>query len=232
MTVKETLRGKNILIVEDEQNIRKVMKLYLQRAGFEVIEAKDGQDARSLFLKYDPCFVILDIMLPGEDGTSICNWIRNELNNNAPIIIVSAKSGESDRIRGLQKGADDYVAKPFSPGELVARVETVLRRTSNRCSKISYYGLTIKPIKGIVRFEEHNIDLTLFEYKLLLYMMLNPNQILTREQFISAVYENGERLINERTIDVHMKHLRTKISQYSNHPFIETVRGMGYRFNV
>lgn len=230
--MKETLRGKNILIVEDEANIRKVIKLYLQRAGFEVLEAKDGLNARAQFLKHDPCFVILDTMLPGEDGTSICNWIRNELKSNAPIIIVSAKCNEEDRILGLQKGADDFLQKPFSPNELVVRVETVLRRTASRCSKISYRGLTIKPIKGEVRFEDKIIDVTLFEYKLLLYFMQHPNQVLTREQIINIFYENGEKTINDRTVDVHIKHLRSKISEYSNHSFIETARGMGYKFTV
>jgi DNA-binding response OmpR family regulator len=128
--LKEALR-KNILVVEDEKNIRKVIRLYLQKAGFEVIEANNGKMARSQFLKHDPCFVILDLMLPGEDGTSICHWIRNDLQSNAPIMIVSAKSSEEDRIQGLQKGADDFLSKPFSPGELVARVETVLRRTAD-----------------------------------------------------------------------------------------------------
>ena len=226
------MRGKNILIVEDENNIRKIIRLYLERNGFEVLEAEDGESARSQFLKYDPCFVILDVMLPKENGMSLCNWIRNELKSNAPIIIVSARGDEADRIKGLEKGADDYLSKPFSPMELVTRVETVLRRTANRCSKISYLGLTIKPIKGIVRYEDKVIDLTLFEYKLLHFLMQNPNQLLTREQLMDVLYEHGEKVINDRTIDVHITHLRSKLNQYSNHSFILTVRGMGYKFNV
>ncbi|MEH6944284.1 response regulator transcription factor [Bacillus sp. JJ722] len=229
--MKEALRGKNILLVEDESNIRKVMKLYLQRAGFEVIEASNGKHARVQFLKYDPCFVILDMILPGEDGSSICHWIRHDLKSNAPIIIVSARCEVEDRIKGLQTGADDFLGKPFSPSELVARVETVLRRTANRCSKISYQGLTIKPIKGEVRFEDRVIDLTLFEYKMLLYFMMNPNQVITREQMINNLYEDGQKAINDRTIDVHIKHLRSKINECTEYPFIETIRGMGYRFN-
>ncbi|MFS0780156.1 response regulator transcription factor [Bacillus sp. 1P06AnD] len=224
------LRGKSVLIVEDDRQVRNVIKLHLQKAGFELLEAEDSESARMQFLKHDPCFLVMDLILPDEDGYDLCNWVRNELKSNVPIMIVSARNSEEDRIKGLMEGADDFLSKPFSPGELVARVETVLRRTANRCSKISFRGLTIKPIKGEVRFEEHILDLTLFEYKLLMYLMQHPNQVLSREQIISYIYENGEKQVSDRTVDVHVTHLRNKIAQYTDHTFIETVRGMGYRF--
>ena len=230
--MKEKLRGKTILIVEDEERIRHIIKKALERIGFEVLEAADGFEAKEKYLKYDPCFIILDIMLPGKNGKEICTWLRAELNSNVPIIMISAHQDEKDRIEGLKLGADDYMAKPFSLEELVTRVETVLRRTANRCSKISYRGLTLKPIVGKARFEDIFLDLTLFEYKLLYLFMTHPDQVFTREQIISIIYKNEEKAINERTIDVHVKHLREKIAEHSDYPFIETVRGIGYKFNT
>ncbi len=230
--MKEKLRGKTILIVEDEERIRHIIKMALEKIGFEVLEAADGFEAKEKYLKYDPCFIILDIMLPGLNGKEICTWLRTELNSNVPIIMISAHQDEKDRIEGLKLGADDYLTKPFSLEELVTRVETVLRRTANRCSKISYRGLTLKPIVGKARFENIFLDLTLFEYKLLYLFMTHPDQVFTREQIISTIYKNEEKAINDRTIDVHVKHLREKIALHSDYPFIETVRGIGYKFNT
>ena len=230
--MKEKLRGKTILIVEDEERIRRIIKIALEKIGFEVLEAADGFEAKEQYLKYDPCFMILDIMLPRLNGKEICIWLRTELKSNVPIIMISAYQDEKDRIEGLKLGADDYMAKPFSLEELVTRVETVLRRTSNRCSKISYRGLTLKPIIGKARFEDVMLDLTLFEYKLLYLFMTHPDQVFTRDQIISIIYKNEEKAINERTIDVHVKHLREKIAEHSDYPFIETVRGIGYKFTT
>lgn len=229
--MKEALRGKNILVADNKDRIRNIIQIYLERAGFEFIEAGNGEEARSQFLKYDPCFVILEVNLPNGNGTNVCDWIRNELNSNVPIILMGTESPETERINWLNKGADDFLVKPFSPSELVARVEAVLRRTANRCSKVSYRGLTLKPIQGVVKFEDHLIDLTISEYRLLLHLMLHPDQVLTREQLIRQIVENGEKNINNRTIDVHITHLRMKIGKYTDYPFIETIRGMGYKFN-
>ncbi|MFO1442140.1 response regulator transcription factor [Bacillus sp. Bva_UNVM-123] len=230
--MKEKLRGKTILIVEDEERIRRLVKMSLQKVGFEVLEADDGYQAKEQYVKYDPCFIILDIMLPGINGKEICYWLRHDLKSNVPIIMISANQDEKDRIEGLKLGADDYLVKPFSLEELITRVETVLRRTANRCSKISYRGLTLKPIVGKARFEDTVLDLTLFEYKLLYLFMTHPDQVFSREQIISLIYKNEEKAINERTIDVHVKHLREKIAVYSDYPFIETVRGIGYKFTT
>ncbi|MBU8880987.1 response regulator transcription factor [Bacillus sp. FJAT-29790] len=226
------LRGKTILIIEDEERIRKLIKMSFSKIGFEVLEAADGFEAKEQYLKHDPCFIILDIMLPGISGKEICLWLRNELISNVPIIIVSGNHSEKDRIEGLKLGADDYVTKPFGIEELIVRVETVLRRTANRCSKISYRGLTLKPIVGIAKYQDAELALTLFEYKLLYLFMTHPDQVLTREQIITTIYNNEEKIINERTIDVHIKHLREKIAFYSDFPFIQTVRGIGYKFKT
>src|SRR5690554_3464585 len=146
------LKGKTIMIVEDDIKMRQLIKIYLEKEGFEVWEAGDGIEAQSLFEKIDPCFVIMDLMLPGQSGEDLCQWIRGEVKSDVPMIMLTAKVDEQERIKGLQLGADDYVTKPFSPQELVTRVETVLRRTAHRCSKISYKGLTVKPIRGEVKY--------------------------------------------------------------------------------
>ncbi|MHB1393419.1 MAG: winged helix-turn-helix domain-containing protein [Clostridia bacterium] len=182
------------------------------------------------FGKYDPCFVILDLMLPKVSGEEICKRIRIDKKSDVPIIILKAKVDEQDRISGLQLGADDYVTKPFSPMELVTRVETVLRRTVHRCSKITYRGLTLKPLRGEVHYKGSLIHLTLHEFRLLYFLMRHPNQILTREQIIDELYPNYERIVTERTIDVHIGKLREKLKYDGDDDIIETVRGMGFRF--
>ncbi|MCY9657160.1 response regulator transcription factor [Paenibacillus chondroitinus] len=225
------LQGKSILIAEDDPKIRNLIKIYLENAGFEVWEAEDGLVAKEMFETYDPCFVVMDLMMPHMSGEELCGWIREELKSDVPIIMLTAKVSEEDRIKGLQMGADDYVTKPFSPQELVVRVETVLKRTAQRCSKISYKGLTIKPLKGEVKFNGHVLPLTHHEYKLLYFFMRNPNQILTRDQILQELYPNDEKIVVERTIDVHVSKLREKMKEIDEtSDFIETIRGMGYRF--
>lgn len=222
-------RGKTILIVEDEQPILDLMKHYLENAGFEVWGVTNGEEARRMFEERDPCFIILDLMLPGESGESICRWIRVEKKSDVPLIMVTAKVSERERIHGLSIGADDYMTKPFSPKELVARVETVLRRTENRCSKISYHGITIKPMKRQVKVAGRLIDLTNHEFELLYFLMRHPNQILSRGQILDTLYPNQEKVVIERTVDVHIGKLREKIGKEKEH-VIETVRGVGYKF--
>lgn len=226
------LRGKTILIVDNNSESRGVIRFHLARNGFEILEAKNGKEARESFLKYDPCFILLDTELPDISGLDICWWLRFELDNNVPIILLSPHNTEQDRINGLKKGADDYIGKPFNIEELSIRVETILRRTANRCSKLSYKGLTIKPVKGIVRFHDEILDLTHFEYRLLYLFFTHPDQIFSREQIINAIYQKNEKVINERTIDVHIKHLREKIGKYTDYPFIVTQRGIGYKFST
>ncbi|KKC47802.1 DNA-binding response regulator [Paenibacillus sp. VTT E-133280] len=223
--------GKNILIIEDDPKIRKLLKLYLEREGYEVLEAENGEEGKEAFQKHDPCFVITDLMMPKLSGEELCTWIRCELKSDIPIIMLTAKITESERIEGLQMGADDYVTKPFSPQEVVTRVNTVLRRTSNRCSKISFKGLTIKPLRGEVKYNGNIVPLTQHEFKLLYFFMRHPNQILSREQILCELYPNEEKNVIDRTVDVHVGKLREKIETSSDVPcFFETIRGMGYRF--
>lgn len=227
------MRGKTILIVEDDAKIRQLLKIYLEKEGYEVLEAADGREGMCLFEQQDPCFVIMDLMLPYTSGESLCQWIRSEMKSDVPVIMLTAKVDETARIQGLQMGADDYITKPFSPQEVIARVETVLRRTSNRCSKISYRGLTLKPHRREVKLNGERIALTMHEFKLLYFMMRHPNQILTRDQILYELYPNEERSVIDRTVDVHISKLRDKIEAVEGAPrFIQTIRGMGYRFDA
>lgn len=223
------ITGKTMLIVEDDANIRFLIQRYLDTAGYDVWGAKNGEQARDLFAQYDPCFVVLDLMLPGESGESLCRWIRRDQKSDVPLMMVTAKVNEDERIEGLRMGADDYITKPFSPNELVARVETVLRRTMNRCSKISYHNITVKPLKLEAKVDGQMMALTNHEFQLLYDLMRHPNQILSREQILNELYPNDEKIVTDRTIDVHIGKLREKLGTDRAH-LIETVRGVGYKF--
>ena len=223
-------KGKSVLIVEDDAKIRQLVKVYLEREGYEALEAENGEDALEKFKQFDPCLVILDLMLPGLSGEEVCTTIRTDLKSNVPIIMLTAKVEETERIQGLRMGADDYVTKPFSPQELVTRVEAVLRRTAQRCSKITYRGLTLKPLRGEIHYKGESIVLTHHEFRLLYFLMRHPNQILTREQIVEELYPNQEKIVTERTVDVHIGKLREKLNYDGDSEIIETIRGMGYRF--
>jgi DNA-binding response OmpR family regulator len=225
------VQNKSILVVEDDAKIRKLIKIFLEKEGYEVIEAGDGEEGKRLFKVHDPCFAILDLMLPEIQGEELCKWIREDEKSDIGIILVTAKTSESDRISGLKTGADDYVTKPFSPTELVTRVKTVLRRTSNRCQKLSRNGLTLKPQKGEVTYKGNPVELTAFEFRILQLLMTHPGQVISRQQILDSLYELQEKVVSERTIDVHIRHLRQKIQEGTSLNFIETVRGMGYKFN-
>lgn len=227
---QKKLIGKSVLVVEDDPKIRQLVKIYLIKDGFEVIEATTGSEAKQKIKELDPCILILDLMLPEISGEEICKWVREELKSNMPIIMLTAKVSEKERIRGFKLGADDYVVKPFSPAELMVRVEAVLRRTASRCGKLSFTGLTIKPAKGEAWINGERLELTHFEFKLLHTFMQHPDQVLSREQILSFIYENNEKSVSDRTIDVHIKHLREKIKEKTPKEYIQTVRGMGYKF--
>lgn len=224
--------GKSILIIEDDPKIRQLVRIYLEKSGYEVQEAADGEDGIKQFDIHDPCFVIMDLMLPKMSGEQLCRIIRSEYRSDIPIVMLTAKTDEQDRIRGLEMGADDYLTKPFSPAELVARVETVLRRTADRCAKISYRGLTVKPLRREAKYNGKLLPLTKHEFSLLYFFMRNPNQIVSREQILEELYPNDSRVVVDRSVDVHVSKLREKLAQADEHvpEFIETIRGMGYRF--
>lgn len=228
--MKKELIGKSVLVVEDDPKIRTLVKIYLTNEGYEVLEADNGIDAQEMIEKYDPCILILDLMLPGKSGEEICCWLRNDLESMMPVIMLTAKASEKSRIEGFKLGADDYVVKPFSPAELMVRIEAVLRRTASRCGKLTFTGLTLKPAKGQALVDGEPLDLTNFEFRLLHMFMQHPGQILSRTQILDTIYENNEKAVTERTIDVHIKNLREKIKEKTPKDYIQTVRGMGYKF--
>lgn len=220
-----------ILVVDDEQMIRELIRIYLEKAGFDVVEAADGEKAKEVFLSSHPCLIILDLMLPKLSGEEFCKWVREEGHNEVSIIMLSAKNRTDDKINGLKIGADGYLSKPFEPEELVAHVEAVLRRTGNFCQKIDYGGLCIKPRKGEVWLFDNLLSLTKHEFQLLYHFMENPNVVISRENLIHQLYPYADKTVLDRTIDAHIKKLRRKVEDDPASPErIQTVRGMGYKF--
>lgn len=219
------------MVVEDDEMIRNLIQIYLNKNGYEVVEACDGEEAKGIFLEYEPCLIILDLMLPKISGEEFYAWIRDQQQNEVSIIMLSAKVRIEDKISGLNSGADAYMTKPFDPNELVANVEAVLRRTGHFCEKIVHEGLCIKPKKGIVLLYGKEVKLTKYEFNILYYFMQNPNMVLSREQLIKKIYPSEENSIMDRTIDAHIKKLREKVEDHPARPNrVQTVRGMGYKF--
>lgn len=220
-----------ILVVEDDKMIRNLVKIYLEKDGYDVIEAADGEEAKTSFLTHHPCLIILDLMLPKLNGEEFCKWVKEQAANEVSIIMLSAKAKIEDKINGLTIGADDYMTKPFDPDELLAHVDAVLRRTGQFCQKVTYDGLCIKPRKGEVLLFDKELQLTKHEFNLLYYLMKNPNIVLSREDLINQLYPNVDKTVLDRTIDAHIKKLRSKIEKSPSLPKrIQTVRGMGYKF--
>jgi DNA-binding response OmpR family regulator len=221
-----------ILIVEDDKNTSKLVATYLEKEGFTTIAAYDGERALELARIKQPGFVILDIMLPKVDGWDICRELRKV--SNVPILMLTAREEEIDRILGLSLGADDYVVKPFSPRELVERVKAILRRTQPRepavQSIFTHEELCLDSGKCKVTLEGKTINLTTSEYKLLHILMTAPGQVFTREILLARFYDHGENVV-ERVIDVHIGKIRQKIEKNPSKPqYILTVRGFGYTF--
>ncbi|ASK64032.1 DNA-binding response regulator [Virgibacillus phasianinus] len=220
-----------ILVVEDDKMIRELVSIYLKKADYDVMEAADGEEAKTIFLTWHPCLIVLDLMLPKVSGEDFCTWVRERERNEVSIIMLSAKARTDDKINGLKMGADDYLTKPFDPDELVAHVEAVLRRTGQFCQKITYGGLCIKPRKGEVVLFDKQLHLTKHEFNLLFHFMENPNVVLSREDLIQHLYPYADKTVLDRTIDAHIKKLREKIEDNPASPKrIHTVRGMGYKF--
>jgi DNA-binding response OmpR family regulator len=221
-----------ILIVEDEPNISEVVSLYLRRAGFQVHTTADGNSALSYMEKRLPDLLILDIMLPELDGLSVLRWLRDR--SDTPVILVTARREEVDRIAGLEMGADDYVVKPFSPQELVSRVRAVLRRTKNSESGSEgsrmYGDLTIDTTTRLVTLAEKEITLTSREFDLLWLLASHPRQVYSREQLLQRVWGSSD-YIDPSTVTVHLRRLREKIEKDPSQPQrLVTVWGVGYKF--
>lgn len=221
-----------ILIVEDDPNTSTLVATYLQREGFSTIAAFDGEQALRMAHSHKPGFVILDVMLPKVDGWEICRQLRRV--SNVPILMLTAREEEIDRVLGLSLGADDYVVKPFSPRELVERVKAILRRTQFQPTLeeqvLSHGGLTLDPVKHKVTLNGIPVSLTTSEYKLLHTLISSPGRVFSRDELLNRFYDHGETVI-DRVIDVHVGKLRQKIEDDPAKPqFIVTVRGFGYRF--
>lgn len=220
-----------IMVVEDDEMIRNLINIYLKKNGYEVVEATDGEEAKTVYLKHLPCLIILDLMLPKVSGEDFYAWLCEQKQHEVSIIMLSAKAQINDRITGLKLGADAYVTKPFDPNELIAQVEAVLRRTDHFCQKIVRSGLCIMPRKGMVLLYGEEVNLTKHEFELLYSFMQNPNIVLSREQLINKIYPSSEDTVLDRTIDAHIKKLREKIEDHPAKPMrVITVRGMGYKF--
>lgn len=214
-----------ILIVDDEKNIRKVIREYLEFEGFLCFEASNGEEAIKMCKENSYDLIVLDIMMPKIDGFTVAKEIRKK--QSVPIIMLSARSEEYDKLYGFDVGIDDYVTKPFSPKELVARIKANLKRNTIMNEEISYLGLKIDTLGHNVYVDNKKINLTNKEYELLLYLIKNKNIVLTREQILNNVW-NMDYLGEERTIDTHIKTLRNLLGPYKN--LIVTVRGVGYKF--
>lgn len=220
-----------VLVVEDDAMIRKLVRMYLEQNDYEVVEAADGEEAKQVFLTYQPCLIILDLMLPKVSGEAFCAWVKEQENKEVSIIMLSAKARVDNKIEGLRMGADGYITKPFDPDELIAHVEAVLRRTGHFCQKITNAGLCIMPRKGEVLLYGKQIKLTKHEFNLLYFLMQHPNVVFSREHLVGELYPFDEQDVLDRTIDAHIKKLREKVEDVPSCPKrIQTVRGMGYRF--
>ena len=228
---------KQILVVDDDQVIRELLSEYLTKAGFSVIAAEDGVEMAKQLQSNQPDIIILDIMMPGDDGFVLCQRVRQT--SNVPIIMLTANSDEVDRVLGLEIGADDYMAKPFSPRELLARIKALLRRSA-------FITQETKPVKSrFIKFADWKLDtlqhsllndlgqplsLTGADYQLLMLFLENPNQAISRDQICQALH-GRDAFANERGIDVHLSRLRQNLGDDAKQPqIIKTVRGAGYVF--
>lgn len=215
-----------VLVVDDESLIRSVIREYLELENFEVDEASDGDEAVSLAMENDYSLIIMDIMMPKKDGYQACKEIRNK--KNVPFIMLSARSEEYDKLIGFDIGIDDYVTKPFSPKELVARVKAVIKRSFGEDSVFKFDGLVIDDKAHDVFVDDEKVYLTPKEYDLLKYLVSNKNIALSREQLLSNVW-GFDFYGDDRTIDTHIKTLRKNLGKYGN--FVKTIRGVGYKFD-
>jgi len=220
-----------VLVVDDESTIREIVVRYLERDGFTTLEAADGKRARELVEGESPDLVVLDLMLPGTDGLELCRWIRSR--SALPVIMLTARGEESDRIVGLELGADDYVTKPFSPRELAARVRTVLRRAELELvadERLTFDGLVIDSSSREVTRSGEPLRLTAREFDLLWFMASHPRRVFAREQLMRRVW-GYSAAVDTGTVTVHMRRLREKIEEDPSRPLhLETVWGVGYRF--
>lgn len=219
-----------ILVVDDESRMRKLVKDFLVKQNYDVLEAGDGSEALDIFFQnQDIALIILDVMMPKMDGWQVCREIRNY--SKVPIIMLTARTDEQDELQGFQLGVDEYIAKPFSPKILVARVEAILRRTGQTSDEenLEYGGISIDKAAHVVTVDGQPIDLSFKEFELLTYFMENKGIALSREKILNSVW-NYDYFGDARTIDTHVKKLRSKMGEKGD--LIKTVWGMGYKFEI
>lgn len=219
-----------ILVVDDESRMRKLVKDFLVKQNYEVMEAGDGSEALDLFFEnQDIALIILDVMMPRMDGWQVCREVRNY--SKVPIIMLTARTDERDELQGFQLGVDEYIAKPFSPKILVARVEAILRRTNQLTENevLSCGGISIDQAAHVVTIDGKTVDLSFKEFELLTYFMENKGIALSRERILNSVW-NYDYFGDARTIDTHVKKLRSKLGEKGD--LIKTVWGMGYKLEV
>jgi two-component system OmpR family response regulator len=222
-----------ILIVDDESHIREVLRVALKKAGMDVIEARDGKEALSRFAADKPDLIVLDIGMPEFDGLDVCREVRKS--SDVPILLLSARDEEIDRVLGLEIGGDDYVTKPFSPRELVARVNVILRRLTPRNGEakagpgaLSQGGLLIDPEQHVATFAGTPLKLTAIEFGILRAFLTRPTSVFNREQLMRAAYQLNIQ-VSDRTIDSHIRNIRAKLAALACDNVIETIHGVGFK---
>ena len=224
-----------VLVVEDEPAIREMIMTTLEMAGFECLQAEDVQQAHQQVVDNRPAIILLDWMLPGsQSGIDFCRRLKkDDLLSEIPIIMLTAKGEEDNKVQGLDAGADDYITKPFSTRELVSRIKAVLRRSSvlSGDKPIEAQGLSLDPVSQRVSADGNSVDIGPTEYRLLAFFMSHPERAYTRTQLLDQVW-GGNVYVEDRTIDVHIRRLRKVLDPYGYAGFIQTVRGTGYRFST
>ena len=224
-----------ILVADDDLNICELLRLYLEKEGFEVVMAHDGEEAVAKFESEKPSLILLDIMMPKLDGWQVCRQIRQK--SDCPIIMLTAKGETFDKVLGLELGADDYVVKPFYTKEIVARIKAVLRRsgpagnTTGEVKEVSYDKLTVNMTRYELKVDGKVVDAPPKELELLFHLASNPNRVFTRDQLLDEVW-GFEYYGDSRTVDVHIKRLREKLEGVSDQWSLKTVWGVGYKFEV
>lgn len=231
MTAQETSAGK-VLVVDDDEAVRVLLTRYLEIEGFQVEQVKDGGAALEAIAAAQPDLVLLDLMLPAQDGLDILSRLRRD--SNVPVILLTARGSEADRIMGLKLGADDYVVKPFSPGELTARITSVLRRSRTAApqSVLQFDGLMLDLGTREVTAGDLVVTTTAREFDLLAFLAASPRQVFSRQQLLANVWDSSEEWQDPDTVTEHIRRIRRRIEPDPDHPrWITTVRGVGYRFD-
>ena len=228
------MTGRKILIVDDESSIRDMLRVALEMADYDCLEAGNAQDAHAQIVDEKPDLILLDWMMPGTSGIELARRLkRDEVTANIPIIMLTAKGEEDNKIQGLEVGADDYITKPFSPRELVARLKAVLRRADpqTNSSPIQVNGLCLDPVSHRVTINKQLVEMGPTEYRLLEFFLTHQERAYTRSQLLDHVW-GGNVYVEERTVDVHIRRLRKALTIDNHEDLVQTVRGTGYRFST